>query len=85
MREAPGPENGYKGARFLWETPYATVTEWRTAQIEAIPEAERCPRCGGSGRRAIYASNGGLSEYEQCWTCEGTGRPRKWVGGGTDA
>ena len=71
---APGPENGYRGARFLRDTPFNTVSEWRQAMIDAIPEAERCPLCEGDGRKPIYASNGGLSEFEQCWPCQGTGR-----------
>ncbi len=70
----PGVANGYRGARYLRDTPYATVREWRRAQVEAIPEAERCPACKGDGRTPIYASNGGLSEFERCWPCSGTGR-----------
>lgn len=80
----PNAENGYRGARFLRDTPYATVREWRRAQIAAIPEDERCGKCSGTGTSLILASNGGPSEVERCWPCEGTGRaPTKTPEGGS--
>lgn len=73
---SPSPENGYRGARYLRDTPYSSVTEWRRAMIAAIPEAERCEKCKGGGRDVIRASNGGVGESVRCWPCSGTGR--KW-------
>lgn len=70
----PCEANGYKGARFLRDTPYSTVTEWRRATIAAIPENERCPSCKGSGADVIIASNGGVGEVVNCWPCSGSGR-----------
>lgn len=70
----PGPESGYRGARYLRDTPFASVSQWRQAMIDAIPKDERCEKCKGDGRTPIYASNGGLSEFERCWPCQGTGR-----------
>ena len=69
-----GPADGYAKARFLRDTPFSTVTKWRRATIAAIPEAERCPKCEGSGADAILASNGGVGEIVNCWPCDGTGR-----------
>ncbi len=68
--------DGYASARYLWETPYATITEWRRAMIAAIPEAERCGACSGSGCDVILASNGGVGEVVRCWPCQGTGAQR---------
>lgn len=70
----PSEGNGYKGARFLRDTPYASVSEWRRAQIAAIPPEERCTACRGSGADVILASNGGVGEVVRCWPCNGTGR-----------
>jgi hypothetical protein len=75
---SPGPENGYKGARYLRDTPYKSVTKWRRAQIAAIPETDRCEKCKGSGQDVILASNGGIGEVVSCWPCEGTGRKRQF-------
>ncbi len=73
----PTAANGYKGARYLRDTPYATVTEWRRATVAAIPEHERCEKCSGTGRDVILASNGGVGEVVACWPCSGTGRRHK--------
>lgn len=56
--------------------------------IDAIPDAEKCPKCSGSGADVILASNGGVGEVVDCWPCAGTGRrqvegePSLWNGGG---
>jgi hypothetical protein len=71
-----GPADGYAKAKFLRDTPFSTVREWRQATIGAIPEAERCPKCSGSGADVILASNGGVGEIVNCWPCEGTGRKK---------
>jgi hypothetical protein len=76
----PGSHNGYAGARFLRETPYATVTEWSRAILAAIPEAERCPICEGTGNEVIFASNGGVGEVARCWACGGSRRRTHYVG-----
>lgn len=73
-KDEPSAANGFKGARYLRDTPYASVTEWRRAMIAAIPDAERCPKCSGSGRDVILASNGGVGEVVRCWPCNGSGR-----------
>lgn len=73
--------NGYRGARYLRDTPYSSVTEWRRAMIAAIPDAEKCPECSGSGADVILASNGGVGEVVSCWPCEGTGRRRNQARG----
>lgn len=74
-RELVGtPDDGYTAAKFLWQTPYKTITEWRRAMIDAIPEGERCAKCKGSGQDVILASNGGVGEVVSCWPCSGTGR-----------
>jgi hypothetical protein len=73
----PTAADGYRGARFLRDTPYSTITEWRRAMIDAIPDDEKCPACSGSGADVILASNGGVGEVVNCWPCEGTGRRRK--------
>lgn len=70
----PCEANGYRGARYLRDTPYKTVTEWGRAIIAAIPEAERCGKCKGSGEDVILASNGGVGEVVRCGWCEGSGR-----------
>jgi hypothetical protein len=70
------PDDGYAAAQFIWQTPYKTITEWRRAMIAAIPEAERCTKCKGSGSDVILASNGGVGEVVRCWPCQGTGRCR---------
>lgn len=70
----PSAANGYRGARYLRDTPFSTVTEWRRAIIAAIPEADRCAKCQGGGRDVILASNGGVGEVVPCWPCGGTGR-----------
>lgn len=70
----PSPENGYRGARFLRDTPYSTVREWRRTMIDVIPHGERCGICEGDGRTVILASNGGVSETPPCWACGGSGR-----------
>lgn len=66
--------DGYKAARFIAHTPFSTMREWRQAMIDAIPEAERCENCNGSGADVILASNGGVGEVVSCWPCNGTGR-----------
>lgn len=77
MTSSPTPENGYRGARHLRDTPYTSVTEWRRAMIAAIPDAEKCPKCLGDGRGVILASNGGVGEVVCCWPCDGSGRKRQ--------
>lgn len=72
----PSERNGFKGARFLRDTPYKSVSEWRRAMINAIPPEERCEKCKGSGQDVILASNGGVGEIVSCWPCEGSGRKK---------
>ena len=74
LDRTPGEHNGFRGARFLRDTPYATVREWSQAIIAAIPEDERCGVCEGHGREVIRASNGGVGEVTTCWACQGTRR-----------
>lgn len=85
-RSAPeGEATGYRSARFLRDTPYKSVTEWRRAMIAAIPEADRCVKCSGSGADVIRASNGGIGEIVRCWPCQGTGRTLVYPGAPTHA
>ncbi len=70
----PSAANGYKGARYLRDTPYTTISEWRRAIIAAIPDEEKCLKCKGSGADVILASNGGVGEVVRCWPCQGSGR-----------
>jgi hypothetical protein len=72
----PGAHNGYRGARYLRDTPFASVREWRRAMIDAIPDEEKCGICKGDGRTVILASNGGVSETPTCWACQGSGSKR---------
>lgn len=69
--------DGYRHAERLSDTPFATVREWKEAVIAAIPEANRCPKCKGSGSDVILATNGGVGEVVPCWPCSGTGRKPK--------
>lgn len=72
--EPDGTATGYRNARYLRDTPFKTVTEWRQAMLAAIPQEQRCVACSGSGRDVILASNGGVGEVVRCWPCGGTGR-----------
>lgn len=71
--DEPSEANGFKGARYLRDTPYASVAEWGRAQVAAIPEVSRCTKCKGTGSGVILASNGGVSEVVRCWPCGGSG------------
>lgn len=78
MTETPSAANGFRGARFLRDTPYSTVTKWQQAILDAIPEDERCPICEGKGREVILASNGGVGEVTSCWACGGSRRRKEY-------